>query len=336
MKWLGHDSAEQALLDAWNGARMHHAWLLSGPKGLGKAAFALRAARFLLTQGEIRQGEEDRSVTTIGGCDDSAASHLIDAGAHPEFKRLERAVNDKTGVLARSISVDQVRSTGALLNSTTSISRYRAIIVDSADDLETAGANALLKSLEEPPDNTVFFLVSHNSGRLLPTVRSRCRTVTFQALADDAMTSWLHDVLPKAGPDEIASLTVLAAGAPGRALRFRNSDLASVWRDLKHVAEQGDPGLAITARLSQSLSLKGANDTYEAFLELAPSLLSRAARGSTGRAAAMLVDRWQAASRIASSAIATSPDKALTIFELCRLLACQCDLAALSNDSLAG
>lgn len=336
MKWLGHEAAERAVLDAWNGGRMHHAWLLAGPKGLGKASFALRAARFLLAQGAILRGEEDRAAQSFDGYDDHAASHLIDAGAHPEFKRLERLENEKTGAIARSITVDQVRSASALLTSTTSISRYRAIIVDSADDLEAAGANALLKSLEEPPTDTIFFLVSHNSGRLLPTIRSRCRTLNFRAVSDDVMASWLRETLSKAGPDEIASLTALAAGAPGRALRFRKNDLSSMWRDLEQLAGQGDPRLAIATRLSQSLSLKGANDNYEAFLELAPTLLSRAARNAHGRGAAMLVDRWQAASAIASSAIATSPDKALTIFELCRLLAYGNDLAGLSNDSAAG
>lgn len=336
MNWLGHDGPERAFLEAWNGGRMHHAWLLAGPRGLGKAAFALRVTRFLLAQGEARPGAEDRAARTIDGYDDVPASHLIKAGAHPEFKCLERSINEQTGALARSITVDQVRAANALLTSTTAISRYRAIIVDSADDLEANGANALLKSLEEPPADTVFFLVSHNSGGLLPTIRSRCRTLNFRALDDDVMTSWLHDVLPEAGPAEIASLTVLAAGAPGRALRFKNSDLAAVWRDLTQLVEQGDPHLAITTRLAQSLSLKSANDGYEAFIELAPTLLSRAARGASGRAAAFLVDRWQEASRIASSAISTSPDKALTIFELCRLLAYQRDMAALSNDSLAG
>ena len=336
MTWLGHDAAERAFLDAWNAGRMHHAWLLAGPKGVGKASFALRAARFLLTQGAKHRGEEDRAARSLDAHDERAAIHLIEAGAHPEFKRLERLENDKTGALARSITVDQVRSASALLTSTTSISRYRAIIVDSADDLEAAGANALLKSLEEPPSDTVFFLVSHNSGRLLPTIRSRCRTLNFRTIDDDVMASWLRTNMPDAESDDIASLTVLAAGAPGRALRFRDSDLAWIWRDLEQLAEQGDPRLAIATRLSQSLSLKGANDNYEAFLELAPTLLSRAARAADGRAAAMLVDRWQDASRIASSAIATSSDKALTIFELCRLLAYRSSIATLSNDSAAG
>ena len=235
MTWLGHEAAEQAFLDAWNGGRMHHAWLLAGPKGLGKAAFALRAARFLLAQGSAAADAEDRTATTLEGFDDSAASHLIDAGAHPEFKRLERLENEKTGSLARSISVDQVRAASALLTSTTSISRYRTIIVDSADDLEAAGANALLKSLEEPPANTSFFLVSHNSGRLLPTIRSRCRLLNFRAIGDDVMASWLRETMPDAGVDAIASLTALAGGAPARALRFRDSDLASVWRDLERL-----------------------------------------------------------------------------------------------------
>ncbi|NCP11304.1 MAG: DNA polymerase III subunit delta', partial [Sphingomonadales bacterium] len=268
MNWIGHDAAEQALIDGWNSGRLHHAWLLAGPKGIGKATFARRAAQFLLAQGEAPT--DSRPVTTLDVADDTPARRLVEAGSHPDFRTIERQLNDKTGNLARGISIDQIRQATMVLGSTKGRSRYRAIIIDSADDLEAGGANALLKSLEEPPADTVFFLISHSSGRLLPTIRSRCRSLVFRAIGDDVMASWLHDVTPGASAADIAALLALAAGSPGRAMRFRDAGLAPLWRDLETLLTDGDRDLSIASRLSQGLALKSANDRYEAFLELVP------------------------------------------------------------------
>src|SRR5690606_19534895 len=116
--------------------------------------------------------------------DEHPVARLLAAGSHPDFRMLER-LERPTGGLARNISVDQVRSLGALLSVTPSMSPWRVIVIDSADDLETSAANALLKMLEEPPANTLFFLVSHAPGRLLPTIRSRCRRLDFARLPSD-------------------------------------------------------------------------------------------------------------------------------------------------------
>ena len=184
----GHEAAVAAFRDALDSGRLHHAWLISGPKGIGKALFAAKAALRVLAQGQGRVDSDGLDVP-----DDHAAARLAAAASHPDLMRLERLVRDNssTGELARSISVDQVRSLQRLFNTTASMSPWRAVIVDSIDDLERNAANALLKNLEEPPPSSVFLLVSHAPERLLPTIRSRCRSLRLSPLGADAMTSAL-------------------------------------------------------------------------------------------------------------------------------------------------
>src|SRR5688572_5656758 len=192
---FGHDTAVAAFRDALDSGRLHHAWLISGPRGVGKALFAEKAALRVLAQGQGDLGSPGLDVP-----DGHPAARLAAAGSHPDLMRLERLPKESssTGELARSISVDQVRSLQRLFNTTASLSAWRAVIVDSIDDLERNAANALLKNLEEPPPSSVFFLVSHSPERLLPTIRSRCRLLRLARLEPDAMASALRSALPEA------------------------------------------------------------------------------------------------------------------------------------------
>ena len=159
---------------------------------MGKASFARAAAcRVLADAAGPVAGRGSTSPTII------AVSHLLAARSHPDFRMLERLENAKTGNLSRNISVDQVRGLGEMLGVTPSLSAWRAIVIDAADDLEASAANALLKMLEEPPANTIFLLVAHAPGRLLPTIRSRCRRLDFERLGDDVMTSLLNRLIPE-------------------------------------------------------------------------------------------------------------------------------------------
>ena len=201
---VGQEKAVEAFDGAWRSGRLHHAWLLAGPKGVGKASFARAAATRVLAEAAGPPVELPGLETPL----DHPMARLLAAGSHPDFRLLER-LERPTGGLARNISVDQVRSLGNLLSVTPSMSPWRAIVIDSADDLEASAANALLKMLEEPPANTLFFLVSHAPGRLLPTIRSRCRRLDFGKLPGDAMTSLLSHSLPETNSSEIARLVEL-------------------------------------------------------------------------------------------------------------------------------
>ena len=198
---------------------MHHAWLLTGPQGVGKGSFARAAALRLLA---------DAAGPPVDGVGlDVPAEHRIarlwEAGSHPDVMLLERLYRDKTKDYARSITVDQVRGLSRLFATAPSFSPWRVVIVDAADDMERSGANALLKLLEEPPANSLFLLVSHAPARLLPTIRSRCRVLRFGALAESDMAAALRQAVPEAGDREIEDLVAIGEGSPGRARSLRRT-----------------------------------------------------------------------------------------------------------------
>jgi DNA polymerase-3 subunit delta' len=314
----GHDSAVAAFRDALDSGRLHHAWLISGPEGVGKALFAAKAALRVLAQG---QGAVDSLGLDVP--DDHPAARLASAGSHPDLMRLERLAKESssTGELARSISVDQVRSLQRLFNTTASLSPWRAVIVDSIDDLERNAANALLKNLEEPPPSSVFFLVSHAPERLLPTIRSRCRLLRLSRLDGDAMTSALRAVLPDSDDKEISDLVLAGDGSPGRALAWRGLDVAGLDRSMTELIREGDPTNGRRSALAQSLALKSAQPRYEAFLARAPSAIAAEAKGRSGPALADALKAWERAQGLASSARGLSLEPESVVFEIAGMLA---------------
>jgi DNA polymerase-3 subunit delta' len=225
---IGHEQQTASLQSAFASARPHHAWLLTGPQGLGKALFAEQAAIWILAGRPSGEG--------FSGATDSAAASLISAGSHPDFRRLVRTEDDK-GKLRAVIRVDEVRALQPLFRQTPSIADWRVVIVDSADEMNPQSANALLKNLEEPPQQTLFFLISHMPGRLLPTIRSRCRTLRFSRLPDATVDALLERAAPDLDEDDRAILVRLAAGAPGRALRFSEAGVAALAETLADLAE---------------------------------------------------------------------------------------------------
>ncbi|HEX9965697.1 MAG TPA: DNA polymerase III subunit delta' [Allosphingosinicella sp.] len=315
---FGHDPAVAAFRDALGSGRLHHAWLISGPQGVGKALFAAKAALRVLAQG---QGPVDSPGLDVP--DDHPAARLAAAGSHPDLMRLERLARESssTGELARNINVDQVRSLQRLFNTTASLSPWRAVIVDSIDDLERNAANALLKNLEEPPPSSVFFLVSHAPERLLPTIRSRCRLLRLAPLEGDAMTSALRAALPDAEEREIGDLVAAGNGSPGRALAWRGLDIAGLDKVMAELIREGDPANARRSALAQSLALKSAQPRYEAFLARAPSVIAAEAKSRRGPALAHALGTWEKAQGLASSARGLSLEPESVVFELAGMLA---------------
>jgi DNA polymerase-3 subunit delta' len=169
----GHAEAEQVFLDAYRGARMPHAWLIGGPRGIGKATLAYRMARFVFAHPDPASPAVQQAATLALPADHRALRRVA-AQAHSDLLALERTEGD-SGKLRTVIQVDDVRRTIGFFGSTAGEGGWRVCIVDSADELNAAGANALLKILEEPPPKALLLVVSHAPGRLLPTIRSRCR-----------------------------------------------------------------------------------------------------------------------------------------------------------------
>lgn len=310
----GHDAAVTVFEEGLASGRLHHAWLISGPKGIGKALFAHKAALRVLAAGAETAGGFDVA-------DDHPTARLIAAGSHPDMMRLERLPKENGGDLARSINIDQVRGLHRLFDTTPSMSPWRTVIVDSIDDLERAAANALLKNLEEPPPDSVFLLISHAPERLLPTIRSRCRTLRLSALGNDAMTSALRAALPDAEDSEIADLRLAGQGSPGRAIAFRGLDISGLDAAMAVIAAKGDPTNEARSQLATALSLKSAQPRYEAFLARVPSVIAEAARRRNGTALAEALGLWERARSLAASAAHLSLDPQSVVFELAGILA---------------
>jgi DNA polymerase-3 subunit delta' len=189
------------------------------------------------------------------------------------------------------------------------------------DELNKEASNALLKMLEEPPANTVFFLVSHAPGRLLPTIRSRCRRLDFVKLDDDAMTSILEVQAPALSAAERARVIAMANGSAGRALGFAELGLAKLEDAAVAILRQGDPTNARRSDLALELGKKGAADRYAAFLDIAPSLIAREARGLDGVRRERALDAYAKARELAAIAPRLSLDPAATVFQLGGILA---------------
>ena len=313
---LGQDKAIEAFTSAWKSGRLHHGWLLAGPKGVGKAMFAKAAATRILAEAAGPPVELPGLETPP----DHPMARLLAAGSHPDFRLLER-IERPTGGLARNISVDQVRSLGALLSVTPSMSAWRAIVIDAADDLEASAANALLKMLEEPPAKTLFFLVSHAPGRLLPTIRSRCRRLDFGRIGNDAMTSLLSHLVPGENSAEVARLAEFANGSIGRALAIAELDLAPLESEALAILRQGDADNMRRSKLAAALGTKGAADRYAAFLELVPGLIASEAIVLDGEARGRAVDAYARVRETAALAPRLSLDPAATVFQIGTILA---------------
>ena len=310
---VGQDKAVDAFASAWKSRRLHHAWLLAGPRGVGKATFARAAATRVLA-------EAAGPAVELPGLDtpaDNPMARLLAAGSHPDFRLLER-LERPTGGLARNISVDQVRSLGNLLAVTPSMSPWRVIVIDAADDLEASAANALLKMLEEPPANSLFFLVSHAPGRLLPTIRSRCRRLDFGRLGDDAMASLLSHYIPNENPGRLIEF---AYGSIGRALAIAELDLAPLEREALAILRQGDADNSRRSKLASALGTKAAAERYAAFLELVPGLIANEALGFEGERRGRALDAYARARETAAIAPRLSLDPAATVFQLGTILA---------------
>ena len=309
--YVGHDKAWRQFATACDSHKIHHGWILAGPRGIGKSAFALRAAAMLVDP-------------------ENAYASMIARGSHPDILSVKRLPKeplkedediDDVTEFKRSITVDQIRGLQQSLTTRPGLSNRRAIIIDSADDLERGGANALLKSLEEPPVGTFFFLISHASDRLLPTIRSRCQILRFEPLSDADMIDVLQRAAPEVSTNELQALVRLGNGTPGQALDFLGLDLQEIEDAMLSILRTGDRDNALRTDLADKLALKAAQPRYEAFLRRAPSLIAEYTRKVDATQVHHGVTAWEAASGLAARAIALSLDKQSVVFQMGSLLA---------------
>ncbi|MCR9180387.1 MAG: DNA polymerase III subunit [Erythrobacteraceae bacterium] len=305
IRWPNHTDAWRQWRDAIGSERMHHGWLLAGKSGLGKRDFAMAAARELVAQADVPQPQgnhPDILVLTYGPKDDKA----------------ERAAADgKPFELARSIRIKQIRAMQKRLTTRPTLGACRVVIIDPADDMEKAAANALLKSLEEPPQGTFFLLVTHRPARLLPTIRSRCRTLRFPVLSDSQLAAMLEESGLPVDPAAIAA----AEGSFGAALRFAEQDLAPLARQIEALLSGGEEGFALRGELARLIGPRADRDRMQAVFDLAQALTARAARNTddAGRRAG-LIDAYAALVALAAEAPTANYDPGMLPFEIGSLL----------------
>lgn len=278
----GHDDAERALADAFASGRLHHGWLLTGPEGIGKATLAYRFARFLLAS------PGDRSSGSLDIAAEASASRQVRALSHPGLLVIRRVYDQKTKRFPTTISVDEVRRLKAFLARTVETDAYRAVIVDQADELNIAAANALLKSLEEPPPRTVFLLVSSSPARLLTTIRSRVRRLELMPLEGEilkravtqafaASTDEISAAPPQ--PSEWERLERISGGSPRRLLSLHAAKGLALFDRIAALVEAlPRPDWGQIHALGDELQASAAEPRYELFFELLMDHVSRLIR----------------------------------------------------------
>lgn len=238
---FGHAEAERALLESYKSGRIPHAWLIGGPPGIGKATLAFRMARFVLAHPDPAAPAVQKAATLAVDANDPVARRVA-AQAHGDLLLLERTLNEK-GNLRQDIAVDDVRRCIPFFGSTASEGGWRIVIVDVVDDLNSFGANALLKILEEPPPHSLLLLVSHAPGRVLPTLRSRCRRLLLRPLDADDVARAVAAASGRSPSDpELKQAAVAGEGSVARALSLFDEDgLALRQRVLDLLAQLPDP-----------------------------------------------------------------------------------------------
>ncbi|MGV3577348.1 DNA polymerase III subunit delta' [Brevundimonas sp.] len=292
-------AAETAFVDALDRGRLHHAWLVCGPEGLGKATFAYRAARRLLG------GVPDPSRGPLGTRPQDPVSQLISAQSHPDLLVLERLVEG--GKTKKSISVDQARDLPEFFAKSPSRAAYRVAIIDAADDLNINAANALLKVLEEPPERGVLFLITHAPGRLLATIRSRCRRLTFQPWAQSAVASLLERQTDLEG-DEAERIAGMARGSPGAALSLATTANLELDRLARRWVDEGPVDRAEALSVADGFRGAEGQARFEALLDRLAAAVKQRSLEQAGQGAAW-ADLWTRLTEAPDRAAAINLDK---------------------------
>ena len=308
--WIGHDEAWREWRAALGSGRMHHAWILAGTRGLGKGAFARAAARALVAEPGVSQPEVDAHPDIV------VLDHLP-ANDEEEKKREE----GKPFQTKRNITIDQVRRMQHRLTTRPTLGSRRAIIIDPADDMEKGAVNALLKSLEEPPVGTFFLLVTHRPGRLLPTVRSRCRMLRFAPVAGAEMDAILVREAPEADADTRAAAIAAAEGSPGAALAFVGQDLGRLHTVMQRIMREGDADFSARGALANEVGARPDRERMLAVLDLARATLAEDLAGAGRPRQLKIIEAHGAIVRLSAQAPTFNFDAGLLVMEIGGLLA---------------
>jgi DNA polymerase-3 subunit delta' len=278
---LGHEAAAAQMAEAARSGRIAHAWLIEGPRGIGKATLAYRFARYLLAGGPGQGGGLfGETAPTLDVAEDSRAARLVAAGSHPDLLTLERSWDEKAKRLRKVISAEEARSVADFMHLTPAEGGWRVAVVDAVDDLNPTSMNALLKILEEPPKRAVLLLVYHGAGRILPTIRSRCRRLKLKPLEPGVLDRLLATHAPDLPAEERGPLAQLARGSLARALDLIEAGGLGLYRQLFQLASAAPVDVPQLHGFADKLARKDAEASYLAAVDMHVDLLARLARAA--------------------------------------------------------
>lgn len=308
--FIGQDAAWHEWLAAVASERMHHAWLLAGARGLGKRAFARAAAAELVRE---------------------PGRKLPDSATHPDIHILEhlpanedeakKKAEGKPYQTKRNIAVDQVREMTRRLATRPTLGDRRAIIIDPADDMEKSAVNALLKALEEPPTGTYFLLIAHQPGRLLPTIRSRCRILRFAALAPEELDAVIRRDVPESDAETRAAAIAASNGSPGMALSFVEQELGKIHQLMQRILREGDADFHLRGALADEMGARPTRERQLAALELARSALVAELTTAPRARRLQIIEAHGTLMKVSTQAPTYNFDAGLLIMEIGGLLA---------------
>ncbi|SNY93456.1 DNA polymerase-3 subunit delta' [Cohaesibacter sp. ES.047] len=327
----GHAEAEQTFLSTWQSSKMHHAWLLTGPKGIGKATFAFRAARFMFAEGRLQNTGggllDDAGAQSLDVNPESSITRQVGNLAHPNLLLIDRPYDQKGKKFKTEITVDEVRRTVGFFGSTAGENTWRVCIVDPADDLNSNAANALLKILEEPPERTVFFLISHAPGRLLPTIRSRCRKLPFTPLENPELTEAITDLEIAEGKDA-ERLSEICDGSVRRAAEMQSEDGLIVVHAFERLLKPPfAPDYESMNAFAEMISQRGKEERFSGFADLVQRYLSKRLHEQHNKDGIRNADlyplsqAWEESGEMIRQTQIFNLDKKQTVIEVMRMIA---------------
>jgi DNA polymerase-3 subunit delta' len=257
---VGHDEAMREIETAFVGGRMHHAWLIAGIEGIGKATLAKHIAQFVMANGAGELGKTDSRTS---------AAKLVEAETHPDLLIIRRSVDEKTGELRTIIPVDDILKVAQFLHKTATHGGWRVVIIDEAHRLNRFGQNAILKIVEEPPPHTLILLTVTTPGILLPTIRSRCRILSLAPLDKVHMRAVLQRSAPQNSPEDINVLVDLSGGSIGFALKILQAEVLPLYREMLSILD-AMPQLDVARlhKLADQIARKADAESFEVLTTL--------------------------------------------------------------------
>ncbi|MDX2027542.1 MAG: DNA polymerase III subunit delta' [Alphaproteobacteria bacterium] len=265
---IGHDEVMKQAVEAFASGRMHHAWLLAGIEGIGKATLAWHIAYHALSSGAAKMNPQDQTA------------RLMMAGAHPDLLVVGRAVDEKTGDTRKVIVVEDTLKIASFLRTTSAHGGWRVVIVDEAHALNRHAQNAILKILEEPPAHVLILMTATTPGAMLPTIRSRCRVVPLAPLEKGAMTTILSRLAPEISGTELESLIGLSSGSVGFALKIIRSETLPLYDELLSLLAGQDMDIARLHKLADQISRKADAESFEVVTALLTDRMRQSVRAA--------------------------------------------------------